>query len=86
MDKLKKEGKVAKANLKEAERENSQSKKEIEELWIGLVAQKKEIKKLQAGFAAQKKELEAEFVAQNELETEYQKQVDKMYSSATVVV
>lgn len=52
MDKLRKEGKVAKANLKEAERENSQSKKEIEELWIGLVAQKKEIKKLQTGFAA----------------------------------
>lgn len=63
MDKLRKEGKVAKANLKETERENSQSKKEIEDLWIGLVAQKKEIKKLQVGFAAQKKELEAEFVA-----------------------
>lgn len=41
VDKLRKEGKVAKANLKEAKRENCQSKKEIEELWIGLVAQKK---------------------------------------------
>lgn len=57
MDKLRKEGKVTMANLKEAERENSHSKKDIEELWIRLVAQKKEIKKLQAGFAAQKKEL-----------------------------
>lgn len=54
MDKLKKEGKVAKANLKEAERENSQSKKEIEELWIWLVAKKKRNKEVTSGFCRSK--------------------------------
>lgn len=61
-DKLRKKGGVAKTKLKRAKQENSQLKKEMEELQAGFAAQKKEMKELQTGFAAQKKELEVGFV------------------------
>lgn len=72
--KMRKEGEVTEAKLKGAKQENSQFKKEIEELRARLAAQKKKIEQLQASFATQKKELEGGFVAQKkELEAEYQK-------------
>lgn len=78
-DKLRKKGGVAKTKLKRAKQENSQLKKDMEELRAGFTAQKKEME-LQIGFAAQKKELEVGFVTQKkELDVEYQKQVDEMY-------
>ena len=68
------------AKYKRAEQENSQLRREVEELRLDFVAQKKEMKKLQAGFVAQKNKLEIRFAAQKkELEAEYQKQVDEMY-------
>ena len=62
------------------EQENSQLKKEVDELRASLAAQKKETEGLLAGLVAQRKEMEARFFAQKqELETKYQRQVDKMY-------
>lgn len=67
--KLREEGRTVEAKRKEAEQENAQLTKEMEELWVGFMAHKKKIEELRARFAAQKKELE----------TEYQKQVDELY-------
>ncbi|RVW35598.1 hypothetical protein CK203_112560 [Vitis vinifera] len=61
------------------EQENSQLKKEVDELQASLAAQK-ETERLQASLVAQREEMEAGFVAQKkELETEYQRQVEEMY-------
>lgn len=77
---MRKHGEVAEAKPKEAEQENSQSKKEIKEFRIGLSSEKKKKEELQVRLTAQKKELEVGFIAQKkELEVEYQKQVDEMY-------
>ena len=54
-------------------------KREAEELRASLAAQKKESEDLRAGLAAQKEEIEAGFVAQKEMEEEYQQQADEMY-------
>ena len=40
------------AKYKRAEQENSQLRREVEELQLGFVAQKKEMEELQAGFVA----------------------------------
>lgn len=68
-----------KAKYKGAKQENSQLKREMDELWASLAAQKKETGELQEGLLAQKNELEAGFAAQKELEMEYQRQVDEIY-------
>lgn len=66
------------AKHKGTEQENSQLRRELDELRASFTAQKKEVEELQVGLLAQKKELEVRFAAQKELETEYEKQMDEM--------
>lgn len=80
VDWLKEKGETMEAKYKGAEQENSQLKREIEELWASFIGQKKEVEELQEGLLAQKKDLEVGFSAQKkELEIECQRQVDEMY-------
>lgn len=65
------------AKHKGTEQENSQLRRELDELRASFTIQKK-VEELQVGLLAQKKELEVGFAAQKELETEYQKQMDEM--------
>ncbi|RVW47263.1 hypothetical protein CK203_070071 [Vitis vinifera] len=51
-DRLKEKEEAMEAKYKRAEQENSQLRREVEELRLDFVAQKKEMKKLQAGFVA----------------------------------
>ena len=79
MNLLKGEKGALEGQIKGVEQENSQLKKEVDELQASLAAQK-ETERLQASLVAQREEMEAGFVAQKkELETEYQRQVDEMY-------
>lgn len=55
VDWLKEKGETMEAKYKGAEQENSQLKREIEELWASFTGQKKEVEELQEGFAARKK-------------------------------
>ena len=76
---LKREKGALEGQIKGVEQENSQLKKEVDELQASLAAQK-ETERLQASLVAQREEMEAGFVAQKkELETEYQRQVEEMY-------
>ena len=79
-DQLKEKGEAMEAKYKGAQQENSQLRREVDELQASLADQKKEMRELQAGFLVQKKELEAGFATQKkELETEYQRQEDEIY-------
>ena len=51
-ERLKKEDGVVEAKIKGDEQENSQLKKEMEELQVGFAAKKKEMEELQAAFTA----------------------------------
>lgn len=52
VDRLKKKGEAMEAKFKGTKQENTQLRREVEELWTSFAAQKKEVEELQAGFAA----------------------------------